>query len=764
MQKEPNFQLRMTSQHNAFDTFLKCTLLMAFSFIFNVATGQISHGGRPLSLQAGVTARLVAPAVDLFVEMPSFNKQAVLWRSQQEQTQFKSLEFAHKFFVHLRPDNSGVSFTSGGMKVWRVGVRSKGAYSLNILFSKFRLPAGAKLFVFNADQTEILGSFTQENNSELNLLPLQPIGGEELIVEYQEPLQADFKGEIEIGEVNHDFVGIFRAAELRDPVYSCHPNLLCYPEDIQPGSGVVALIINGTTYCTGSLINNTAEDGSPYLITATHCLNNDYDASFLADRKYDLIAGRIVVFFNYNSPLCNTDIRGPLQMTMASADSVLISERHDISLLKLKQIPPKEYQPWYLGWNAGTTPSAPFHGLHHPNGGIKKVAIEEGSLSIGSFDDPKYNMEPNSFWIVKDWETASTEGGSSGSPLLDKEKRIVGTLTGGVSQCSSTRGPDIYASLQKFWQVNGSLQNPNPISFYLDPKGLQIAQMNSFNPFASEPYTKSHNFKTDETPVETYFQSVPMFATGNTFGYTEFAEEFYVKKQTQLQGVFISSPSNSNALSLNVRIKVYSGNDGPHQLLYEQPYNFSYHYYSNGSFPLAPRDMRHNLENYIRFTQPVTVSGSFYISYADANGIPAGFSAFNTEPRKLGSGIISTAWMKNITGWVRSSENMENPINTSLLIAPYVVGSETTAAEPQATAPEVKIYYSDEVKRIFIESNHDLLQWEIFYSSGQKIHQEGTDKSINRASYSAAHLPAGVYIVKVRTIEGTVNVKKVLVI
>ncbi|HBG57643.1 trypsin-like serine peptidase [Proteiniphilum sp. UBA1028] len=753
----------MTSQPKRINILLKWTLLLVFSLIFSHISGQISHGGKPLPLQAGAVARAVTPSADFFVEMPSFDKEAALWRSQQEQSHFKSLEFAHKFFVHLRPDNSGITFTSGAMRVWRVGIRSKGAYSLNILFTKFRLPENAKLFVYNSNQSETLGSFTHENNTELNLLPLQPIGGEELIVEYQEPLNASFHGEIEIGEVNHDYVGIFRAAELRDPVNACHPNLICYPENIQPGSGVVALIINGTTYCTGSLINNTANDGTPYLITATHCLNNDYNATFLANRKYDLVAGRIVTFFNYNSPVCSTDIRGPLQMTMASADSVLISERHDISLLKLKQTPPKEYQPYYLGWNAESSPTGPFHGLHHPNGGIKKVAIEEGSLGIGSFDDPKYNLEPNAFWVVRDWETASTEGGSSGSPLLDREKRIVGTLTGGVSECSSPRGPDLYSSLQKFWQVAGSLGNPNPISDYLDPQGSQATQTDGLNPYSSDLFTKNHNFKTDETPVETYFQSVAMFATNNTFGYTEFAEEFHAKTYTQLQGVFVSSPSTSNILNMNIRIKVYSGENGPEQLLYEQPYDYSYRYYSNGSFPLAQRDMRYNLENYIEFSHPVPVSGSFYISYSEANGVPAGFSVFNTSPRKLGSGVISTAWMKNATGWVRSSENMENPINTSLLIAPYVIGGGSIVVEPELKEPEIKVYYSHEVKRILIESNRDLLQWEIFYVSGQKIHQESTDKSINRVSYSAAHLPGGVYVVKVRTIEGTVSAKKVLV-
>ncbi|RNC63686.1 T9SS type A sorting domain-containing protein, partial [Proteiniphilum sp. X52] len=66
-------------------------------------------------------------------------------------------------------------------------------------------------------------------------------------------------------------------------------------------------------------------------------------------------------------------------------------------------------------------------------------------------------------------------------------------------------------------------------------------------------------------------------------------------------------------------------------------------------------------------------------------------------------------------------------------------------------------------KRIFIESNYELVEWEIFYSSGIKIHHETIDISINRDSYSSIHLPKGVYIVRVKTVDGTVSVKKVLV-
>lgn len=744
--------------------FAKSCFLLFFSLFSVVVYGQISYGGKPLPLDFEGMTRRTGPVRDLFVEMPPFDSQAAVWRAGIEQKKFRSLEFAHKFFVHLRPGNSGITFTTDNLKVWRVGIRSKGAYSLNILFSKFRLPEGAKVFVYNSGQTEILGSYTHRNNTDLNLLPVQPVSGDALIVEYQEPTDAAFRGEIEVGEVNHDFLGLFRASEPRDPLEGCHPNLVCYPENVPIGSGVVGLIINGSLYCTGSLINNTAEDGTPYLITATHCLNNDFNPKFLKNRKYDLVAGNIVAFFHYESPLCSTNIRGPLQMTLASADSVLISERHDISLLKLRQKPPKEYQPYYLGWNAEIAPSGAYHGIHHPNGGVKKVAIKEGKLQIGSFLE-SYNMEPNSFRIVKAWDTGNTEQGSSGSPLLDKEKRMIGTLTGGESTCTGKRGPDLYASLHHFWNVEESLENPHSIACYLDPKEEGITRCDGFNPYGNEPIKRSHNFKTEEEAVQTLYNSVPLFSTNNTPGYTEFAEAFFAKPGTQLAGVFISSAPTKNVADLRIKVRVYSGKKAPEQMIHEQDYDFSYRYYAktSGEFSYANRDMNHTVENYIRFTRPVTVSGTFFIAYYEANGIPTGFSALNTEPRKIQSGMISTSWMKKDGVWINSSENIENPINTSFIITPYVLGNNSVSVPKKPEVSELKAYYSGETKRIFIEANYELLEWEIFYSSGQKIHHDKTDKSINRTSFSIAHLPKGVYIVKVKTVDGTTAAKKVLV-
>ncbi len=744
-----------------------CALLILTLVLNSLkATAQISYGGQPLPLDISTKTRSISPSQIPFAEMSPVNNQSLQWRSAQDNDDFKSLEFAHKFFVNLRPDNSGINFiTNDNIKVWRVGIRSSKAYSINILFSKFNLPEGAKLFVYNSDQTEVLGSYTHMNNSNINILPVQPIAGDEIIVEYQEPLDASFTGEIEIGEVNHDFVGILRSTEPRDPVQDCHPNLVCYPEDIEAGSGVVAIIINGSTYCTASLINNTESDGTPYLITATHCLNNNYSTSFLNNRRYDLVAGNIVAFFGYQSPICDTDIRGNVQMSLASLDSVFVSERHDVSLLRFKQKPPVEYQPYYLGWNASNSNNqTPYHGIHHPNGGVKKVAIENDAISIGSFGtQPPYNMEPNAHWAVRAWDVAATEDGSSGSPLLDNKKRIVGTLTGGESYCS-VKKTDLYASLNKVWDYTDETITLRSLQSILDPENSGVQTIDGYNPYADKPYTKSSNYVTSDEVTQSYHKSVPLFATNNTYGYQEFAEEFYSKSGTQLQGVFITSPATDNTQKLNVRIRVYDDNDGlPGHPIHEQKLSYLFKYYENGDFHETGRNMKYNVENYLRFTEPISVSGKFYIAYSESNNISDGYSVMNVKPRKTGASHPTTSWIKDPTGWVKSSEIIESPINTSLMIAPYIKGTGLDAnpnIKPSST--EIKAYFNRETNRIYIESNKDLTSWSVYHSSGQILFKGIAENSINRVAVTLNNIVTGVYLVEAEA-DGKTETIKVIV-
>lgn len=150
-----------------------------------------------------------------------------------------------------RPENSGVRFTlPDGTKVWRLGIRSEGALSLNVMFSEYHLPKGARVFLYNNDQSEVLGSFNHLNNSERSILPVAPIQGDELIIEYQEPMEAAFPGKLAVGEVNHGYRK-FRISEPQPDfaAFQCMPAVACYQDSTTRYDAidrrVVLMIING---------------------------------------------------------------------------------------------------------------------------------------------------------------------------------------------------------------------------------------------------------------------------------------------------------------------------------------------------------------------------------------------------------------------------------------------------------------------------------------------------------------------------------------
>ena len=106
---------------------------------------QVSHGGHPLPLSV---LRSATADAQLFETLPSFDLQAQLRIDSLEQTDLRDgFHFAYKFMTDYTPDNSGVRFTTAeGTKVWRLGIHSAGALSLNVLFSQYELPEGAQLF------------------------------------------------------------------------------------------------------------------------------------------------------------------------------------------------------------------------------------------------------------------------------------------------------------------------------------------------------------------------------------------------------------------------------------------------------------------------------------------------------------------------------------------------------------------------------------------------------------------------------------------
>ena len=359
----------------------------------------------------------------------------------------------HEVFWNMQ--NSGNWSEESGFRVWRLGVRAEGATSLSFYLSRFVVPKGGELFVWDEERTHFLGSFTHENVKEWEGLALSLMEGDSVVLEYREPLSIPATGEIEVGQVVQGYRSLLRReAELLAENASsgpfgnsgaCNINVNC-PEgaDWQVEKQAVALIVNGGfATCTGSLVNNTANDGTPYFLTANHCLGTPNTWTY---------------YFNHESSTCSGST-GPTNNSISGGSLLVNNGGSDVALIQLSSAPPASWGVEYAGWDASGASPQNATGIHHPSGDVKKICFENNSPYTSTAGGAQV-------WWISQWEAGVTEPGSSGSPLFDQNHRIIGQLYGGAAACSGTVNNGAYDYYGRF-DVSWGLG----VSQYLDPLG-----------------------------------------------------------------------------------------------------------------------------------------------------------------------------------------------------------------------------------------------------------------------------------------------------
>ncbi len=641
--------------------------------------GQVPHGtSRPLAIGAEKSSRLRS-AVDFFVEMPSLDTDSARYIDDLPGNRVGGLRFAHTFFTNLSPENSGVVFNAeDGSHIWKVGIRSNGAFSLNVLFSDYDLPKGATVFLYNPDRSVVLGPFTRENRPNGGEFPVAPVEGDELIVEYKEPASADFSGKIRITEVNHDYRGLFRASlrpnfNLNMP---CIPDVSCNATLDTISRSVCLLIISGNTYCTGTLLNNTANDGKPYLITASHCLSNN-----------ESNGSRIVAFFNYQSPHCDNRIRGSEEFSVSGSVCRAISNEVDFALVELMETPPSDYRPWLAGWSISTetTNDKPFIGIHHPNGDTRKYCTEENALTIRDWPAPGDSIAPGNHWYVQQWEVGHTWAGSSGSGLFDRNWRFRGGLTGGESGgafpgCNPYTEGDYYFRMDRAWDQFATFSKQ--LKHWLDPltpdnMPSTTFTMDGLDPYSANPAKRISNIQKTDSLDKVSING----GWGSPFGHniletTAFAEHFIVQDSSMILGTYLVASKGTNNARNPIYVTVYAGGDTPGKELGKALMNPNYTDYASGEFVSKTKYYFTNRENFVRFNKPVSAGKDFYIGFElnyPITAVEDTFYLYGAVRNKT----LNTAFFKQTSSWYPYSLHPTNPLNTSLWIEPVVIGDTT---------------------------------------------------------------------------------------
>lgn len=712
---------------------------------------QVSHGGRPLPLSL-----MRSTNGQMFKEMPPFDVQEELRIDSLNESDLRSgFRFAYKFITDYNRYNSGVTFTGpDGTRVWRLGIYSPGALSINVLFTEYELPEGAQLFLYNEDQTQILGSFNHLNNSELNLLPVSPIQGDRLIIEYQEPANASFQGRLTVGEVNHGYRSL-RGLEPGDntSLIGKIPPLACYQDGTndyaQWGQSVVLLIIDGSVGCTGTLINNTDNDGKPYLLTASHCLNKQFT---MKNPDYEKIAGSIVCFFNFNSPFCDPILRGTEEMSTASTYFKAVNEMADMALLELTATPPVYYRPYYAGWNAQEVGPAPYTCIQHPQYSVKRISISDEDLAPFTLTDPNMIFYENAHLHVKTWEVGYTASGSSGSPLFNADGEIIGALSGGQSSENSPKN-DYFFSLKKPWDAIDTPERQ--LKYWLNPSDDETKVCEGLDPYKSTPCFRLSNIydsgNQENAECTLYPGSEKAYLFGNNpANITEYAEAYQVAKAGTLYGAyFVTPPAGANYKQMEVEVTVYSGDSKPSTLLYTETFQPTYSNKSilDDTFIETAKSLNRSQESYIHFSKPVNVSGKFYIGYK-LKSVPENtyFSAYNLPKGKT---TRNTAWVHDKNGWRQATEYTQAGFSTSLFIDPVIQYGNPVSNEKLEANEQVLIHLGPEKGMVHLVLPDGIEKATYTLHSAQGKVSENGEITDRQATLHFLKLTSGVYFLTV---------------
>lgn len=377
------------------------------------AAAQVSFGGQPYGL---TKSHLPAPTVH---RMPEVDAAALM--AEDEARIAQGIKGPYRFgFNHvtdISTANSGVwSTLPNGDAVWRTAIECPGAFSINFEFNDFMVPEGGQVFVYNAEG-ETLGAFTAESNPGNTLLGVTQLPGDRITIEYVEPFAVRGEGFLRIGQVTHAYRDLFRTLKGFGTSGSCNNNVICPEGDPWRDQirSVAMITVGGSGICTGQLINNCQNNGTPYFLTANHCLggNNSW-----------------VFRFNWNSPNCTPTTNAATNQTVSGSQLRANSAGSDVALLQLNSTPPANYNVFYTGWDkSGTAPTSSTC-IHHPDGDIKKISFDYNAATQVSWGGA-------ATWRIAAWEDGTTEPGSSGAGLWNQNGLLIGQLYGGTASCSN---------------------------------------------------------------------------------------------------------------------------------------------------------------------------------------------------------------------------------------------------------------------------------------------------------------------------------------
>ncbi len=441
---------------------IKVYIFLVLFFGCKALFSQINIGGKPYSFSN--ISKLKSQKKLPTIYLPAQNNKSLTYEAERNSTKDKPFQFGKNIKIDLNVKELALKEQLPKGKLYRLKIISKNALTLNLTFSKFKIPKHALLYIYNAEKTDVIGGFTSKNMQKGGRFSTGLLKGDAIVIEYYEPDFFDFSGTLILDRITHGFRDIPFIDKGFGSSGSCNMNVAC--DDALPYSkevnSVCMLLTGGNGFCSAALINNTKSDGKPYILTANHCYENPEDLVFM---------------FNWQSAQCENPAVSPSHDDLSGAVLRARNSESDFCLFELNDIPPYSYNVYYAGWNREEKPASKTVCIHHPRSDIKKISFDDDTCFSDSYLGQTGLAE--SYWKVIWNRNTTTEAGSSGSPLFNQDHKIIGQLHGGFASCSNPLEPDWFGKLSYSWDGNTSASR---LKDYLDPLNSGVYEFEGYDP------------------------------------------------------------------------------------------------------------------------------------------------------------------------------------------------------------------------------------------------------------------------------------------
>lgn len=599
---------------NIFKRILSTTYLLCMSFFsFSQSSAHSQLPRKPVGLSV--------------VRMPQLPDTLFVTFGKNE-----SYQFAYPFAVSISLDDVSVQERNDTL-YYSVDIVSQGAYSLNLIFENVQLSPQAYLCVFGKDSADFQ-RYTINETSFSDVLPTALVRGDTIFVRFVQP-KSELKSSWTITQVAHDYCNEYQKdVELKSSKSSsCNVDINCTEgQDWQiEKRAVCKLVIQGITACTGTLMNNTSKDYTPYVLTANHCISSQTKAL------------KTVFYFDYENVTCGkADEREPKTISGSSLVATSPDGKVDFSLVKLSQTPPKSYNPYYAGWNTSDDVAKGTVCIHHPKGDVKKISVDEAKPTTVTFKTKTMTYATDAHWKIASWEVGTTEAGSSGSSLFDADHLVIGSLSGGEATCE-TPVNDFFSKLSKAWNFYDiSTAQLKP---WLDPLNLGVTRCSGFDPYqiSENVYT---NVQTTDTLCRYGFGELVggEWSSANEMGWTAFAERCTMRKS--IYDIVFSGKIDTTENLHDITFCVWQGSQMPETLLF--------------SIEMDKFMIQDSANVYVKLPQPVDIQGICWIGYTVSNNSRA-FVGYLTK-----AALNGDLYVKHPVSWA-SADKLGFPAHLALL-------------------------------------------------------------------------------------------------